>query len=218
MVLDTFVLSIQCAFRWLTANPLPIECLSVGLPVGEYRKSLLHGLFDCPVAARGSDVIVTYSLALAKLPLAPVKYDAWAAHEYDEFMKLLNESATRFSSAEPKPAVKIVADIRRQVADGARTEKEIAARLCMSPTTMRRRLLQYGSSLRDLLDGAQREAAASLLATDKPLEDIAAEVHYSDVRSFRRACIRWFGMTPAAYRKAERMRTNAVGGSDMQRS
>jgi hypothetical protein len=66
---------------------------------------------------------------------------------------------------------------------------------------MRRRLLQYGAFLRDLLDGAQREAAASLLATDKLLEDIAAEVNYSECSGASRSRWRCQAVLRALHRK-----------------
>jgi hypothetical protein len=52
----------------------------------------------------------------------------------------------------------------------------------------------------------QRSAAETLFVTDKSLEDIAIEIGYSDVRSLRRACQRWFGVTPTVYRRGRRGR------------
>jgi AraC-like DNA-binding protein len=90
---------------------------------------------------------------------------------------------------------------------GLRSEVDVARALRMSPATLRRRLAEAGPSFRAVLDDVQRVAAAALLMTDKPFEDIASEVQYSDARSFRRACHRWFGMTPSAYRQSQ---TSAV--------
>jgi AraC-like DNA-binding protein len=202
--IETVALATQCAFRWLTGAPLQPQQIAVAEPVGTFRASVLRGLFGCPVVQHARGVTISYELAAAHLPLAPVKYDAWAAQEYREFMRLLNEAASRRSAQLHDGPPKIVAELGKAIASGCFNEKAAAARLGMSPATLRRRLAEAGSTFQALRDRIQRDIAATLLMTDKPLEDIAAEIRYSDVRSFRRACLRWFGATPAAYRNAKR--------------
>jgi AraC-like DNA-binding protein len=149
-------------------------------------------------------VTLSYELSDALLPLAPVKYDAWAAQEFREFMGLLDEAAARRNARTPEGAPGVVADVRKAISAGCGTESDVARQLSLSPATLRRRLAGAGSSFRTLADETQRNIAATLLMTDTSLEDIAAASRYSDVRSFRRACLRWFGMSPAAYRRALR--------------
>lgn len=204
LMLETFAVSIHCAFRWLTARPLRPQQVTVAPPTGAFQWSLLIGLLGCPVVQRGSGVTLSYELSDGSLPLAQVKYDAWAAQEFREFMGLLDEAAARRNARMPEDAPGIVADVRRVISAGGGSESEVARRLSLSPATLRRRLASSGSSFRTLADEAQRNIAATLLMTDTSLEDIAAASRYSDVRSFRRACLRWFGMSPAAYRRARR--------------
>jgi len=204
LMLETFAVSIHCAFRWLTACPLRPQQVTVASPVGVFQWSLLKGLLGCPVVQRGSGVTLSYELSDGALPLAQVKYDAWAAQEFREFMGLLDEAAARRNARAPEDAPGIVADVRRAISAGCGSENEVSKRLSLSPATLRRRLAGAGSSFRALADEAQRNIAATLLMTDSSLEDIAAASRYSDVRSFRRACLRWFGVSPAAYRRARR--------------
>lgn len=204
LMLETFAVSIHCAFRWLTARPLRPQQVTVASPIGAFQRSLLNGLLGCPVVQRGSGVTLSYELSDALLPLAPVKYDAWAAQEFREFMGLLDEAAARRNARTPEGAPGVVADVRKAISAGCGTESDVARQLSLSPATLRRRLAGAGSSFRTLADETQRNIAATLLMTDTSLEDIAAASRYSDVRSFRRACLRWFGMSPAAYRRALR--------------
>jgi AraC-like DNA-binding protein len=84
---------------------------------------------------------------------------------------------------------------------GAKLEN-VAARLGMSPRTLRRRLAAAGASYTDILDEARRELAEHLLRTSDPsIADVAHRVGYSDVANFTRAFRRWTGTTPASFRR-----------------
>lgn len=81
--------------------------------------------------------------------------------------------------------------------------EETAARLGVSPRTLKRRLAGEGTDFSTLVDVARRERALLLLrGADRSMEEIAEQVGYSDVANFTRAFRRWTGETPAAYRKA----------------
>ncbi len=116
-------------------------------------------------------------------------------------MHLLDEAANQrnsFTRNEPE----IMVEVRKAIFDGLHSETGVARVLQMSSATLRRRLSVAGTSFRTVQDEIQRSTVETLLMTDKSLDDIASEVRYSDVRSFRRACRRWFGTTPGAYRRA----------------
>lgn len=201
LLMETFALSIHCGFRWLTDRPLQPVQVRLAEPVGSFQRSMLKGVFDCPDRRRGRGVTIAYRAADGTLPLAPVKYSTWAAHEFGAFMQILDEAAARRNARGATSDPAIICEVRHAIGDGAHCESEVASLLGMSPATLRRRLAEAGASFRTLLDAAQREIAATLLMTDKSLDDIASEIRYSDVRSFRRACRRWFGTTPVAYRQ-----------------
>jgi AraC-like DNA-binding protein len=77
----------------------------------------------------------------------------------------------------------------------------VAATLCMTSRTLRRKLDAEGTSYTDLLDNVRHALAmdflnASVLSTD----DIAEALGFSDSASFRRAFKRWAGKSPTAFR------------------
>ena len=79
---------------------------------------------------------------------------------------------------------------------------ELAAQLNMAPRTLIRKLKNNGSSYRSLLENCQKNAAISLLAGAKyTVADIASILGYRDAANFSRAFRRWFGTTPAVYRR-----------------
>ncbi|MFD7665231.1 AraC family transcriptional regulator [Streptomyces sp. NPDC059788] len=78
---------------------------------------------------------------------------------------------------------------------------EVAARLAVSPATLRRRLQEEGTSYRRLKDAVRRDAAiSSLTAGREPIAALAARLGFSEDTAFHRAFRRWTGTTPGAYR------------------
>jgi AraC-like DNA-binding protein len=100
----------------------------------------------------------------------------------------------------------LVERVRAELAgqtDGYPTPEGLAKRLLLSTRTLRRRLLDAGSSYRALLDEARyRDARALLRASDLDLKTIAARLDFSDPANFTRAFRKWAGQTPSAYRLA----------------
>ncbi|MHC8321026.1 AraC family transcriptional regulator ligand-binding domain-containing protein [Pseudomonas sp. GB2N2] len=67
--------------------------------------------------------------------------------------------------------------------------------------TAARRLKALGWSFSELLDEYRRSKAEDLLqAAELELVQISDQLGYSDVQSFNRACLRWFGCAPGVYR------------------
>ncbi|KPH01731.1 AraC family transcriptional regulator [Pseudomonas sp. RIT-PI-q] len=67
--------------------------------------------------------------------------------------------------------------------------------------TAARRLKALGGRFSESLDECRRCRAEDLLqALDLELVEISDRLGYSDVQSFNRACLRWFGCAPGVYR------------------
>jgi AraC-like DNA-binding protein len=83
---------------------------------------------------------------------------------------------------------------------------DIAAEMCgVSPRTLQRRLAGEGLSYRQVCDRSRFRKAVELLENPRTtVNDIAAELSYSDRRSFLRAFRRFTGMTPSEYRQLKR--------------
>ncbi|ASQ96192.1 AraC family transcriptional regulator [Streptomyces sp. 11-1-2] len=78
---------------------------------------------------------------------------------------------------------------------------EVAARLAVSPATLRRRLREEGTSFQELKDTVRRDEAVSSLAEGgEPIADLAARLGFSEDTAFHRAFRRWTGSTPGAFR------------------
>jgi AraC-like DNA-binding protein len=79
----------------------------------------------------------------------------------------------------------------------------VAATLCMTSRTLRRKLEAEGTSYSELLDGVRHALALDYLGTSMlSAADIADALGFSDTASFRRAFKRWTGASPADFRAA----------------
>ncbi|QGP81115.1 helix-turn-helix domain-containing protein [Sphingobium sp. CAP-1] len=79
---------------------------------------------------------------------------------------------------------------------------EIAAVIGVSEATLRRRLLQDGTSYRQVRESCRRELALDLLRrTRMSIEDIALRLDFCDSDAFRQAFKNWTGQPPSAYRR-----------------
>jgi AraC-like DNA-binding protein len=77
-----------------------------------------------------------------------------------------------------------------------------AQELGMSTRTLRRRLLDQGTSYHSILDRVRREFADELLSDpDHKVAEVAFLLGFSDASAFHRAYVRWTGSTPAAVRR-----------------
>jgi AraC-like DNA-binding protein len=97
-----------------------------------------------------------------------------------------------------------VLQVRRRIlaAQGKVPEvAQIARELQTSERSLRRGLSELGTSYQELLDEARRERALEWArSTTMPFDQVASQLGFSDVRSFRRAFKRWTGRTPSELR------------------
>ena len=81
----------------------------------------------------------------------------------------------------------------------------VADSLYMSERTLRRRLQLESNTFRSILEEVRNLLAVEYLTkTDLAVGEIAHLLEYSETVNFRRAFLRWHGMTPSAYRQQAR--------------
>lgn len=88
--------------------------------------------------------------------------------------------------------------IKTQFADTSLNS--VAAKLCMSPRTLRRHLNAENVSYKALLEKERKRLVRRQLNRPIAIKQVAAELGYSDASSFSRAFKTWFGISPQTYR------------------
>ncbi|MDD9932042.1 MAG: AraC family transcriptional regulator ligand-binding domain-containing protein [Myxococcales bacterium] len=108
-------------------------------------------------------------------------------------------SALSTRSAFPAQVREVIEQLLPQ---GAGLE-QVADRLHVSPSALRTRLKQYGTTYSDLLDELRREhARRALRQSRRSVSEIAHALGFANPPAFHRAFRRWFGVTPVAFRES----------------
>ncbi len=84
-----------------------------------------------------------------------------------------------------------------------KTCQTVADELSMSASTLKRRLQEEGTTVRDLLETSLLERATlRLLDRSMSISEIAVELGYSDLTNFSHAFKRWTGQSPRQFRES----------------
>lgn len=98
-------------------------------------------------------------------------------------------------------ATRIKHDLRQMPADTWPETLGLAASLCVSASTLRRRLADEGQTYQGLKDSVRKELAIIWLADpQQSFADIATRLGFADVSSFYKAFRKWSGSNPGHYR------------------
>ena len=78
--------------------------------------------------------------------------------------------------------------------------------LGVQPRTLQRHLARAGTSFQQVLDDVRRSlACAQLEEGEQPISDIALDLGFQEFSAFTHSFRRWTGVSPRAYRKANRV-------------
>ncbi|MFG2723305.1 AraC family transcriptional regulator [Streptomyces sp. NPDC048416] len=181
---------------WLVGRRIPLVRAAFGYPPPPHRGEY-ESLFGCPVRFGDTRTEAVFD---ARWLTAPLVRDEAALGQ------MLRRSPFELLSRHAYGTT-VGEQVGRALAGALRasprlpTLDETAARLAMSPATLRRRLAREGTSFQQLKDAVRRDAAIAGLAEGRePIAEIAARLGFSEDTSFHRAFRRWTGTTPGAYR------------------
>ncbi|MFD9332845.1 AraC family transcriptional regulator [Streptomyces sp. NPDC060028] len=181
---------------WLVGRRIPLAYAAFAYPPPPHKDEYTI-LFDCPVRF-GEDR--TGAAFDAHWLTAPLVRDEPA-------LDAMLRRAPFDLLSRPEYGTTVAEQVRRTLTQRLRTSPrlpelgEVAARLAVSPATLRRRLRQEGTSFQQLKDHVRRDAAiAGLAESGEPIAELAARLGFSEDTAFHRAFRRWTGTTPGAYR------------------
>ncbi|MBT2476758.1 AraC family transcriptional regulator [Streptomyces sp. ISL-94] len=183
---------------WLVGRRIPLAYAAFSYPPPPHKDEYAL-LFDCPVRF-GEDR--TGAAFDAHWLTAPLVRDEAA-------LDAMLRRAPFDLLSRPEYGTTVAEQVRRTLTQHLRGSPrlpalgEVAARLAVSPATLRRRLQREGTSFQRLKDQVRRDAAiAGLAEGGEPIAELAARLGFSEDTAFHRAFRRWTGTTPGAYRGA----------------
>ncbi|ORT59777.1 AraC family transcriptional regulator [Streptomyces sp. CB03238] len=181
---------------WLVGRRIPLLRAHFAYPPPPHRDE--YGpLFGCPVRFGAGATEAAFAAHWLAAPLVRDEDDLAVMLRRSPF-ELLSRRAYGTTVAE-----QVHSALARALRASPRlpTLVEVAARLAVSPATLRRRLQREGTSYQRLKDTVRRDAAIAGLAEGRePIAELAARLGFSEDTSFHRAFRRWTGTTPGAYR------------------
>jgi AraC-like DNA-binding protein len=121
-----------------------------------------------------------------------------------DLLPVLDEQAAKQLAATLSESMslpeRVRALLRSELPHGSPTSERMAERLHMSERTLRRRLSEHSTSMKEILDELRRELALTMLTEPRvTIEDVALRLGFSDATAFHRAFRRWTGRTPKAF-------------------
>ena len=179
---------------WLTDSRIPLSGTYLHFAPPTHAASY-QVLFDGPTQFDAPVSRLTFDAAYLQLP---VRRDEAALQHMLQRALLLTVRPYR----RDRLLVERVRQVLAEHPEHARNAEDLAARLHLSARSLHRQLQEEGASLQALKDSVRRERAQHLLLkTRKPLKQIAAEIGFSNEKSFIRAFKTWTGQTPDALRQ-----------------
>ena len=161
---------------------------------GINNKDLYESILKCNVKFNQlhNEISVPIDLSKEKLVSANSAVHIIYEEQCERLLRDLNK-VENFSAATRR--------ILLQAGDDLPDIKEVAFKLHMSESTLRRRLKEESSNYRIICDEVRDVLAKKYLtSTNLTISDIAMLLNYSEAASFRRAFIRWNKVTPNDYR------------------
>lgn len=181
---------------WLVGRRIPLRWAEFACPPPP-RQDEYEALFGCPVRFGAARTGAGFDPRWLAAPLVRDESELDAMLRRAPF-ELLSRRAYGTTVAE-----QVRRGLVRALGDAPRLPDlgDIAARLAVSPATLRRRLAAEGTSYTEVKDSVRRDAAIAGLAEGRePIAALAARLGFSEDTAFHRAFRRWTGTTPGAYR------------------
>lgn len=154
-----------------------------------------HQLYPCPHHFGHTETTLAFDARLLSLPVTRSR---------DELKALIRELPLGFF-IKPVFQGSFGHRVRSRLLQGDGGElpglETVAGEFFMTGRTLRRKLLDEGTSFQEIKDGLRRDQAMTLLRqTTAPIQTVAQQVGFRDATVFIKAFRQWTGMTPGEYR------------------
>lgn len=192
-LLEAVVLSIKNVLDAISMGSCKVRAVAFPFAAPDYA-DLARGLFGCDVRYGEGWAGIAVPSAVLDVPLEladPLAFEEAARICQRELDKLRANGS-------------LAARVRRLLLEKQNgfPSLQLTARMFhMTPRTLHRRLLDEGTSFRELLEEVRHTLAIEHLKSGRfSIEEIAYTLGYSDLANFRRAFKRWESVPPSEYR------------------
>lgn len=192
--LETVVTGLVAVISFITNRQLSLKKVELAFSAPAYQ-SMFEPILGCPVVFDAEETRLHYPATGLDTPLvmADKNVHMHAAQRCEEELASIGKSVSIEKRIEQNL-------LRFQ--GGFPSFEHMASELSMSPRTLRRRLLERGTSFNAILDRLKYRLAVQYLETSAlSIQEIGYLLGYSDPSNFGRAFKKWSGVSPIAYRE-----------------
>ena len=194
-VMEEYLSSVVGITQELVSHRFQLHALELAYPAPEHAERYRQR-FGCPVHFARARNRATFDRTWLEAPIAT--HCAVMAAQ----LSLLLEQRARTKAISTRSTVAVERLLSRS-GNTSLSIDQVAQALQLSVRTLRRRLREDGTSFRELCDRIRVEHAQRLLREQgMTVAEAAAQLGFSDHRSFRRAFKRWLGQLPGDMRQA----------------
>jgi AraC-like DNA-binding protein len=195
-VLEAVVLALKNALEFSAAGSSPVSRVAFSLPPPAYA-DFAHELVRCDLDWSSRWNGVALPLARADEPLSAADAAAFSQAEQMCQRELLRWANLQTTTAR-------VQRLLLESSAGLPGLHSVARQLHLGQRTLHRRLLEEGTSFREIIDDLRHKLATEHLRNDTlTVQEVAFTLGYTDLANFRRAFRRWQGTSPSEYRAAQ---------------
>ena len=183
------------AYRWLNWGSGE-ELVEVGIPfaTGETFRQAAQTLLRCPVRLDPEVGYLVFTDRAMQTTLA--------THDAEKRARMAAQLDGLIGSVDAAASFRAAVGeaLRGAMAAGAVTLDSVGARMELTPSTLRRRLRDQGTTFRGEADAMRRTVMVERFEAGDNLAEIAARLGYNDQAAFSRAVRRWYGVPPGQWR------------------
>ena len=168
----------------------------------EFRQS------EPPTRARYEEVFkapIQFGAVNDRLCFSRAEWEAPTDNADEALVLLLEEHARILAQRVSQNVAAFTAEVERAIAaapPGGGSVEQVARALNMSVRTLQRRLIESGTTFREVAETVRSQLAVGYLADSKvSIAEVAFMLGFSDQTAFNRAFRRWTGETPGRWRR-----------------
>ena len=196
LVLDTILAAAHRLIGWAIGTRLELRRVELPYPKPIRRADDYRTFFGAPteVVFSAPAAALVFDEEFLSSPLTRTEA------ELEEFLECLPNSFLRRDNAQVSCRVRRLLAEECLTGNRRSTTEELAARLSMSSQTLRRRLRDEQTSIRQVREAVLRdEAVASLVRGEETVAALSHRLGFSEPSAFARAFRRWTGSSPSTY-------------------